>query len=147
MTRLRRHALILGLALLLLATGSAHGLEESRQALSKVICAHDLTLGEDGVLPNDCTWVATERNAMCCSASEQAGFANAGGLVDDERQIMAAVDLLRRIPSPSDADIEREHTNLCRCGTYARIRRAIHRAAREGAVSTWSPDTAGRQAT
>ena len=60
MTRLRRHTLIVGLALLLLATGSAHGLEESSQALSKVICAHDLTLGEDGFLINDRTWVATE---------------------------------------------------------------------------------------
>jgi isoquinoline 1-oxidoreductase alpha subunit len=44
-------------------------------------------------------------------------------------QIMAAADLLERIPIPSDADIEREQTNLCRCGTYARVRKAIHRAA------------------
>ncbi len=44
-------------------------------------------------------------------------------------QIMAAVDLLERFPRPSDADIERHQTNLCRCGTYARIRKAIHRAA------------------
>jgi len=44
-------------------------------------------------------------------------------------QIMAAVDLLNRIPQPSDADIDRHMTNLCRCGTYVRIRKAIHRAA------------------
>lgn len=50
----------------------------------------------------------------------QCGYCQAG-------QIMAAVDLLRRIPQPSDADIA-SLTNLCRCGTYPRIRRAIHRA-------------------
>ncbi|MEL7047305.1 MAG: 2Fe-2S iron-sulfur cluster-binding protein, partial [Pseudomonadota bacterium] len=43
--------------------------------------------------------------------------------------IMAVADLLRRIPSPSDADIDNNHDNLCRCGTYYRMRRAIHRAA------------------
>lgn len=44
-------------------------------------------------------------------------------------QIMAAVDLLQRNPKPSDDDIARHMTNLCRCGTYLRIRKAIHRAA------------------
>ena len=44
-------------------------------------------------------------------------------------QVMAAADLLSRIADPSDDDIDREITNLCRCGTYYRIRRAIHRAA------------------
>ena len=43
-------------------------------------------------------------------------------------QIMAAVDLLKQVPSPSDADIGREMRNICRCGTYTRIRKAIHRA-------------------
>ena len=43
-------------------------------------------------------------------------------------QIMAAVDLLEQIPSPSDADIAREMRNICRCGTYVWIRKAIHRA-------------------
>ena len=43
---------------------------------------------------------------------------------------MAAVSLLERIPDPSPADVE-TITNLCRCGTYVRIRRAITRAARE----------------
>jgi isoquinoline 1-oxidoreductase alpha subunit len=51
----------------------------------------------------------------------QCGYCQAG-------QIMAAVDLLRRKPAPSDADIA-TLTNLCRCGTYPRIRRAIRRAA------------------
>ena len=51
----------------------------------------------------------------------QCGYCQAG-------QIMAAVDLLRRTPSPTDADIA-GLSNLCRCGTYPRIRRAIRRAA------------------
>jgi isoquinoline 1-oxidoreductase alpha subunit len=44
-------------------------------------------------------------------------------------QIMTAVDLLARQPNPSDDDIARHMSNLCRCGTYVRIRKAIHRAA------------------
>ncbi len=43
--------------------------------------------------------------------------------------IMAAVDFLQQNPSPGDEDISRGITNLCRCGTYVRIRKAIHRAA------------------
>jgi isoquinoline 1-oxidoreductase alpha subunit len=61
-------------------------------------------------------------------------------------QIMTAADLLSRIPRPSDADIERYQTNLCRCGTYARIRKAIHRAAeikQAGAVHIFEPGQAG----
>ena len=52
----------------------------------------------------------------------QCGYCQAG-------QIMATVDLLERKPNPSDADIDANMTNICRCGTYARIRKAIHRAA------------------
>jgi len=43
--------------------------------------------------------------------------------------IMAAVSLLDRKPRPTDADIDDAMTNLCRCGTYARVRKAIHAAA------------------
>ena len=43
-------------------------------------------------------------------------------------QIMAVAAMLERLPSPSDDDIDRQHTNICRCGAYSRIRRAIHRA-------------------
>jgi isoquinoline 1-oxidoreductase alpha subunit len=42
---------------------------------------------------------------------------------------MAAAALLAKNPNPTDADIQREITNLCRCGTYLRIRKAISRAA------------------
>lgn len=52
----------------------------------------------------------------------QCGYCQAG-------QIMAATDFLDRFPDPSDQDIDQHHTNLCRCGTYPRIRKAIHRAA------------------
>lgn len=51
----------------------------------------------------------------------QCGFCQPG-------QIMAAVDLLRRKPNPSDADIDAIE-NICRCGTYGRIRAAIKAAA------------------
>lgn len=51
----------------------------------------------------------------------QCGYCQAG-------QIMAAVDLLKRMPAPDD-DAIAGLTNLCRCGTYPRIRRAIKRAA------------------
>ncbi len=51
----------------------------------------------------------------------QCGYCQAG-------QVMAAVDLLRRVPNPGDEDIA-TLTNLCRCGTYPRIRKAIKRAA------------------
>ena len=45
-------------------------------------------------------------------------------------QLMAAAVLLRKLPSPSDAEISQAMAgNICRCGTYPRIRRAIHRAA------------------
>jgi len=51
----------------------------------------------------------------------QCGYCQAG-------QIMAAADLLKRTPNPSDDDISKI-ANLCRCGTYPRIRKAIKRAA------------------
>ena len=48
-------------------------------------------------------------------------------------QIMSAVALLKKKPKPSDADIDGAMSgNLCRCGTYGRIRRAIHTASAKG---------------
>ena len=44
--------------------------------------------------------------------------------------LMAAADLLARQPDPSDADIDTAITNICRCGTYPRVRAAIKRAAK-----------------
>jgi len=43
--------------------------------------------------------------------------------------IIAAIALLEATPQPTDAQIDEAITNICRCGTYPRIRRAIHRAA------------------
>ena len=52
----------------------------------------------------------------------QCGYCQSG-------QIMAAVALLNETPNPTDAEIDAKLTNICRCGTYPRIRKAVHRAA------------------
>ena len=59
----------------------------------------------------------------------QCGYCQAG-------QIMTAAALLERTPSPTDAEIDSAMSNnLCRCGTYPRIRAAIHKAAEAGAAA------------
>ena len=45
-------------------------------------------------------------------------------------QMLTAVALLRKKPNPSDKDIDEAMTNICRCGTYQRIRAAVHTAAK-----------------
>lgn len=55
----------------------------------------------------------------------QCGYCQSG-------QIMAAAALLRKNPKPSDKDIDEAMTNICRCGTYQRVRAAIHMAAGTG---------------
>ena len=52
----------------------------------------------------------------------QCGYCQSG-------QIMAAAAFLAKNPKPTDEDIEKGLTNICRCGTYPRIKKAIHRAA------------------
>jgi isoquinoline 1-oxidoreductase alpha subunit len=52
----------------------------------------------------------------------QCGYCQSG-------QIMAAAALLKKKPKPTDADIDEAMTNICRCGTYQRIREAVHQAA------------------
>lgn len=52
----------------------------------------------------------------------QCGYCQSG-------QIMAVAAFLKTYPKPTDADIDANITNICRCGTYERLRRAIHRAA------------------
>lgn len=54
----------------------------------------------------------------------QCGYCQSG-------QIMAVAALLTKSPKPTDADIDTAITNICRCGTYPRMRAAIHRAAGE----------------
>jgi aerobic-type carbon monoxide dehydrogenase small subunit (CoxS/CutS family) len=74
-------------------------------------------LSSDGSHPVQRAWVQ-EDVAQC-------GYCQTG-------QIMAAAALLKATPKPTDADIDRAMSgNLCRCGTYQRIRAAIHRAAGE----------------
>jgi isoquinoline 1-oxidoreductase subunit alpha len=59
----------------------------------------------------------------------QCGYCQSG-------QVMSAVALLAKNPKPTDADIDQAmQGNLCRCGTYQRIRRAIHEAARQ--IEAW----------
>lgn len=65
------------------------------------------------------------QEAWIAEAVPQCGYCQPG-------QIMTAAALLARNPDPSDAEIRGELTgNLCRCGTYPRIRRAVRRAAEE----------------
>jgi isoquinoline 1-oxidoreductase alpha subunit len=71
-------------------------------------------LSPDGSHPVQRAWLQHE--------VPQCGYCQAG-------QIMAAVALLKEKPKPSDADIDAAMTNICRCGTYQRVRAAIHTAA------------------
>ena len=71
-------------------------------------------LSADGTHPVQLAWIELD--------VPQCGYCQSG-------QIMAAVALLKEKPKPTDADIDRQMTNICRCGTYPRIRAAIHRAA------------------
>ncbi len=68
--------------------------------------------------PVQAAWIEEE--------APQCGYCQSG-------QIMTAAAMLRHKPHPTDADIDETMTNLCRCGTYQRIRRAILRAAGAGA--------------
>jgi isoquinoline 1-oxidoreductase alpha subunit len=74
-------------------------------------------LSPDGSHPVQRAWLA-EDVAQC-------GYCQPG-------QIMQAVALLAKTPKPTDADVDAAmRDNICRCGTYQRVRRAIHRAAAE----------------
>ena len=72
-------------------------------------------LSKDGSHPVQKAWVQLQ--------VPQCGYCQSG-------QIMAAAALLGANKKPSDADIDNAMTNICRCGTYARIREAIHLAAK-----------------
>lgn len=83
------------------------------------IAGKDITtiegLASDGVLhPVQQAWIEEQ--------VPQCGYCQSG-------MIMTAVALLAENPLPTDDDIDRKVTNICRCGTYPRIRKAIHRAA------------------
>ena len=75
-------------------------------------------LSPDGTHPLQKAWIAEE--------APQCGYCQSG-------QLMSAAALLASNSAPGDEDIDRAMSgNICRCGTYDRIRLAIHRAAREG---------------
>jgi isoquinoline 1-oxidoreductase subunit alpha len=63
------------------------------------------------------------QQAWLAESVPQCGYCQSG-------MILAAVALLEKKNQPTDADIDAAMTNICRCGTYSRIRRAIHSAAR-----------------
>ena len=71
-------------------------------------------LSPDGKHPVQQAWVAED--------VPQCGYCQSG-------QIMATVAFLKQHPNPTDDEIDANITNICRCGTYERLRRAIHRAA------------------
>jgi isoquinoline 1-oxidoreductase subunit alpha len=76
-------------------------------------------LSADGTHPVQVAWIAED--------VPQCGYCQSG-------QIMSAVALLDKKPNPTDADIDDAMSgNICRCGTYQRIRKAIHRAAGQSA--------------
>jgi isoquinoline 1-oxidoreductase alpha subunit len=93
----------------------------SRVAGRRVTTIEGLAASPTKLHPLQQAWIA-EDVAQC-------GYCQTG-------QIMAAADLLHRNPKPSDEDIARKMTNICRCGTYVRIRKAIHRAAGQMAKET-----------
>lgn len=69
-------------------------------------------LSTDNSHPVQQAWIAED--------VPQCGYCQSG-------QIMAATALLARSPNPSDDEIDAAMTNICRCGSYSRIRKAIHR--------------------
>ena len=72
-------------------------------------------LAKDGVLDK-------VQKAWLDNDVPQCGYCQAG-------MIMAVAELLKNKPKPTDADIDREITNICRCGTFQQVRAAIHAAA------------------
>ena len=84
------------------------------KATDKIVTIEGLS--KDSTHPIQKAWVALD--------VPQCGYCQSG-------QIMAATTLLAKNPRPSDADIDTAMTNICRCGTYQRVRAAIHQAAGE----------------
>jgi isoquinoline 1-oxidoreductase alpha subunit len=82
-------------------------------------------LSADGTHPVQVAWEKLD--------VAQCGYCQAG-------QIMSAAALLERTPHPTDSDIDAAMSgNLCRCGTYSRIRQAVHQASLAGTLGTAAP--------
>ena len=82
----------------------------------------------EGLKSADGTLHAVQQ-AWIAAQVPQCGYCQSG-------QIMAAVALIQKTGSPSDDQIDEAMTNICRCGTYPRIRKAIHAATGQAAAAT-----------
>jgi isoquinoline 1-oxidoreductase alpha subunit len=98
------------------------------------VTANDKIVTIEGLAPNASHPV---QKAWAALDVPQCGFCQAG-------MIMAAAALLKDKPRPTDADIDAAMTNICRCGTYQRIREAVNLAAGNGANSR-AADRAARR--
>ena len=78
----------------------------------------------EGLSPVATTASHRVQKAWVAEDVPQCGYCQSG-------QIMAAAALLAKTADPTDAQIDNAMTNICRCGTYQRIRSAVHRAAKE----------------
>jgi len=88
---------------------------------------------QTGAIPCSGAWIELE--------VPQCGYCQSG-------QLMSASGLLAKHPQPTDTQIDEAMTgNICRCGTYQRIREAIHRAAKLQSAANHKPDTVTRRGT
>jgi aerobic-type carbon monoxide dehydrogenase small subunit (CoxS/CutS family) len=87
---------------------------DAKEAIEKEVITIE-GLSPDGNHPVQRAWIEEQ--------VPQCGYCQSG-------MILSAVALLRNKPNPSDGDIASEIKNLCVCGTYQRVRKAIHRAAK-----------------
>jgi isoquinoline 1-oxidoreductase subunit alpha len=88
------------------------------KATDKIVTIEGLS--KDGTHPVQQAWLALD--------VPQCGYCQSG-------QIMTAVSLLKKKPKPSDKDIDDAMSNICRCGTYQRVRAAINLVANGGVKS------------
>jgi isoquinoline 1-oxidoreductase alpha subunit len=93
--------------------------------------ASDKIVTIEGLSPNSSHPV---QKAWATVDVPQCGYCQSG-------QIMAAAALLKKKPKPTDKDIDDAMTNICRCGTYQRVRSAIHLAA--GSTANGKPQAQG----
>lgn len=98
---------------------NGHAIRSCTTTVSQAVNFKILTiegLSEDNSHPVQKAWIAED--------VPQCGYCQSG-------QIMAAVALLNNKTHPTDTEINQAMTNICRCGTYQRIRKAIHRVAQD----------------
>lgn len=103
-----------------LANGNA-----ARSCVMRVADAKGMSITTIEGLASEDSQLHPVQQAWIDSDVPQCGYCQSG-------QILSAVALLDRTPDPTDADIDGAMTNICRCGTYVRIRRAVKAAALRG---------------